>query len=60
MWSSGIGQNRETDKEHDGVCVEERFQLAGVKIDRKSEGGREGLGMGKCSIIQDGSELELV
>ena len=38
MWSSGIGQNRETDKEHDGVCVEERFQLARVKI----EGGRQG------------------
>ena len=51
VWSNGVGQNRETDKEHDKDCVEEEFQLAKVKFGRDSEGGREDLGMGNRSII---------
>ena len=50
VWSNEIGQNRETDEEHDGDCVEEGFQLARVKFDRGGEGGREALRMGNCSI----------
>ena len=26
-WSNGVGQNRETDEQHDEDCVEEGFQL---------------------------------
>ena len=59
VWSNGVGQNRETDKEHDEYCVEEGFQLARVKYDRDGEGGRGVLVVGNCSIsIWDGSELE--
>ena len=50
MWSNGVGQNRETDKEHDEYCVEEGFQLARVKYDRDGEGGRGVLVVGNCSI----------
>ena len=50
-WSNGVGQNRETDEEHDEGCIEEGFQLARMKYDRDSEGGREALGMGNCSVI---------
>ena len=50
MWSNGVGQNRETDEEHDENCVEEGFLLARVKYHRDGEGGREGLGVGNCSI----------
>ena len=50
MWSNGVGKNRETDEEHDEDCVQEGFQLAGVKFDRDGETGREALGMGNCSI----------
>ena len=54
MWSNGVGQNRETDEEHDQDCVEEGFHLARVKVDK------DGLGMQNCCInIWDGSELEL-
>ena len=49
-WSNGVGQNRETDEEHDKYCVEEGFQLARVKFDRDGEGGSEAPGMGNCSI----------
>ena len=49
MWSNGLGQNRETDEEHDEDCVEEGFQLARAKLDRNGEGGRKALGMGDCS-----------
>ena len=42
MWLHGVGQNRETDKEHDDDCVEEGFQLARLKFDRDDEGGRYG------------------
>ena len=60
VWSNGVGQNRETDEEHDENCVEEGFLLARVKYHRDGEGGREGLGVGNCSInIWDGSEPEL-
>ena len=50
MSLNGVRQNRKTDEEHDGDCTEEGFQLAKVRIDRDSEGGREALGMGHCSI----------
>ena len=60
VWQSGVGQNRETDEEHDEDCVKEGFQLGSVKFDRYGEGGRKSLGMGNCSInILVGSELEL-
>ena len=50
MWSNGVGQNRETDEEHDEDCIEEGFQLARIKYDRDSEGSRENLGVGNCSV----------
>ena len=60
VWSNGVGQNRETDEEHDENGVEEGFLLARVKYDRDGEGGREALGVENCSInIWDGSELQL-
>ena len=60
MWSNGVGQNRETNEKHDDDCIEEGFQLARIKYDRDSEGGREALGVGNCSHnICDGSKLEL-
>ena len=46
MWPNGIGQNRQTDKEHDEDWVEEEFQLTRVKFDRDGNGGREALGLG--------------
>ena len=49
MWSNGLGQNKETDKEHDEDCSEVGFQLARIKYDRDSEGSREALGVGYCS-----------
>ena len=42
---NGVGQNRETDEEHDEDCVEEGFQLGNVKFNRDGEGSREALGM---------------
>ena len=60
VWLNGVGQNRESDEEHDEDCIKEGFQLARVKYDRDSEGGREALGLRNCSVnIWDGSELEL-
>ena len=60
VWSNRVERNRETNEEHDEDCIEEGFQLAKIKYDRYSEGGREALGMGNCSVnIWDGSELEL-
>ena len=50
VWSNGVGQNRETDEEHDEDCIEEGFQLARIKYDRDSEGGREAPFVGNCSI----------
>ena len=32
VWSDGVGQNGETDEEHDKDCVEKGFQLARVKF----------------------------
>ena len=59
VWLNQVGQNRETNEEHDEDCVEEGFNLARVKFDRDGEGGREALGMGNCSInVWDGSKLE--
>ena len=53
-----LGQNRETNEEHDKNCVKEWFQLARVIFDRDGEGSREALGMGDCNInILVGSEL---
>ena len=49
-WSNVVGQNRETDEEHDKYCVEEGLQLARVKFDRDDEGGSEAPGVGNCSI----------
>ena len=49
-WSNRVGQNRETDEEHDEDGFEEEFQLARPKFERDDEGGREALGTGNCSI----------
>ena len=55
-----VGQNRQTDEEHDVGSVEEGFQLARMKFDRVGEGDREVLGMGYCGInVLEGSELKL-
>ena len=55
-----VGQNRQTDEEHDVGSVEEGFQLARMKFDRVGEGAREVLGMGYCGInVLEGSELKL-
>ena len=50
MWSIRVGQNRETDKEHDENCVEEGFQLDSTKFGRDDSGVREALSMENCSI----------
>ena len=50
MRSNGVGQNRETNEEHDKDCIEGGFQLARIKFDRDSEGDREALGVGNCSV----------
>ena len=44
-WSNQVGQNMETNKEYDEDWVEEAFQLARVKFNSDSEGGREALYM---------------
>ena len=36
VWSNGVGQNRETDEEHDEDCAEEGFQMARAKFGRDS------------------------
>ena len=48
MWSDGVGKNMETNKEHGEDCIEEGFQLARIKYDMDSEGGRESPDMGNC------------
>ena len=48
VWSDGVGKNMETDKEHDEDCIEKGFQLARIKYDMDSEGGRESPDMGNC------------
>ena len=50
MWWNGVGQNRETDDEHDESFIEERFHFSRIKYDRDSEGGREALGVRNCSV----------
>ena len=50
VWSNWVGQNRETDEEHDEDCIEEEFQLDRIKYDTDNEGGREALGVVSCSI----------
>ena len=45
-----VGQNRETDEEHDEDCFEKEFKLDSVKFATDSQRGRETLGMGSCSI----------
>ena len=50
MWLNGVGQNKETDEEHDEYCIKEGFQLARVKHDKDGEEGRKGVGMGNHSI----------
>ena len=50
VWSNWVGQNRETDEEHDEDCIEEEFQLDRIKNDTDNEGGREALGVVNCSI----------
>ena len=53
LWSNEVGQNWETDKDHDEDCVEECFSWRGfqkVKFDIDGEGGRKALGMGNGSI----------
>ena len=56
MWSNGVGQNKETDEEHDEDCIEVGFQLARIKYDRDSEGSSEALGVGHL-VIQVGVNL---
>ena len=41
-----VGQNKETDEEHDENCAEEEFQLTRVKIDKDGKRGRVALGIG--------------
>ena len=61
MGPHGVGQNRETDEEHDEDCVQRWFKLASVKFDRDGDGGREAFGMRNCSIdIFNGLELGLI
>ena len=48
VWSSGVGQKKKTDEEHDEGCDE--FQLDSVKFDRDGERDREALTTGNCSI----------
>ena len=50
MWLNRVGQNRENDEKHDEVSVEEGFQLAGVKLDKDGEGGRDAVVVGNYSI----------
>ena len=50
VWSNEVGQNRETNEEYDEDCVEERFQLARVKVGKDNERGTEALGMMNCCI----------
>ena len=38
-WSNVVGQNRETNEEHEEDCAEERFHLAWIKFERDGEGG---------------------
>ena len=60
IWLDGLGQNRETNEEHDEDCVEEGFQSTRAKLNRNGNGGKKAINMGNCSIsISDGSELEL-
>ena len=55
VWSNGVVQNMETDKEHDEDCLEGEFQLDSVKFD-SGERDRKTIGMGNCSVnIWDGS-----
>ena len=55
MRSNLIGQNRKTEGDHDEDCIEEGFQLAKIKYDRDSEGGREALGV--TEIVREGGKL---
>ena len=50
MWLNGVGQNRETNENHEEGSVEQGFQLTRVKFDRDREGDREALDMGNCNI----------
>ena len=56
MWLNGVGQNRESNEEHNEDCIEDGFQLARVKCGKDGARGREALGMGNCnSNVWDGS-----
>ena len=50
MWLNRVGQNRETNEEHDEDCVKEGFQLASVKYGKDDERCREDIGMLNRSI----------
>ena len=51
VWPNGVGQNRETDEEHDEDFVEEEFQLAKVKFDKDGRvDSEEALGL-RVSIL---------
>ena len=50
MWSNGVGQNRESEEEHDKYLFQKELQLARVKFDRDGEKGSEAPGVGNCSI----------
>ena len=60
VWLNEVGENRETDGDHDKHCVEEGFQLARVKFDRDGKGGSEAPSVWNCSInIWDGLKQKL-
>ena len=46
-----VRKNSETEEEHDEDCVEERFQLARIKLERDDEEDRETLVIRNCIII---------
>ena len=50
VWSNGVGQNRETDEEHDEDYVKKAFHLAKMKFDKYGKGGRKAPGVRLCSI----------
>ena len=50
MWSNWVGQNRETNEEHDEDCIEKGFQLTRINYNRDNEGDREALGVEECSV----------
>ena len=52
-----VRSDRETDEDHDKDSDEEGLQLPRAKLDRGGERGRQGIGVGWCTVfIRDGAE----